>query len=302
MSFELRVEFTGLCLYLVDHPTLPADRDPGDPVDAKKVTVFLPECRKGKVSSQHEDEDKGRAHVGYLRFDLANLASLSKLPAGAADEAPMYEGVHRFTRQELTFGLSDPLKIHAEPRVPEFSRLAPTLKPRAELSDNALVGKHAVMRTTLTGGTLKGLREGEDDWEFSNLFHKKEEPYAGTFADKVVWTRTVDDAADLTLTISNFKGGGSWPLQLVPVSVGGDLTISLRIANLCSDNPLEWPELGSRQTTREDLDFKWLYRLMLPDGKPNYSELLDGKKFPIPVPWGEDRGGQGCVGVTAFVP
>lgn len=303
MPFQLRVEFTGLCTYLV-HATPNAGRKPGDPVpNAQKVTVVLPECRKGKTYSMHEDGEMGRAHVGYLRFNLANLASLNTLPAGVIDQTPPYEGIYRFTRQELILGLptlATP-SIHAEPHVPEMGRLAPTLAPRPEIFDNALAGDYAVMRTTFTGGMLLG--EDKDHWEFSNLFNTQTPAiYFGDFADRVIWTRDVPDANGLTLTLNSFAGPGSVTIPLVPVVINGVNTISLKIANLCSDNPLEWEDLDTGTSPPEDPDFKWLYRLMLPAAASDYGALLKGKTFPIPKHTGGDRGGQGCVGNSGFVP
>lgn len=297
MPFTLRVEFTGLCMYVV--PAAPP-ANPEDAVNTSHVTIFLPDCRRGKVSSEHEDTSRGTPHVGYLRFDLANVASLSTLTPGPADRAPNYEGVYRFTGQHLDFGLSNPALISAAPNMPEAGRLSQMLQSREELRDMRAAG-YAVMRTKLTGGTLRGTPE--DSWEFINRF--KDQPvYTGTFADRVIWTRKVTDADTLTLTLTNFRSGATTTLPLVPVMIDGEATISLKIANLCCENPLEWKDLDdrSRVTTMEDHDFKWFYRLLLPAGKPNYYELRDGKPFPIPREWGADRGGQGCIGLTAFEP
>ncbi|HEV2734964.1 MAG TPA: hypothetical protein VGV85_08985, partial [Longimicrobiaceae bacterium] len=184
MAFQLRVEFTGLCLYLV-HATPPGDRKPGDPLDAQKVTVARPDCRKGKVATRHADGDKGRPHAGYIRFDLANLTP--GFPAGQVDDSPEYEVVHRFTRQTLDFGLPAAeglMRVHAA--VPEFEGFAPTLEPRPELSVDAQAGGLCVMKTTLTGGTLIGEPEPRDDWEFSPLFHPSGYSYIGEFAQSLV--------------------------------------------------------------------------------------------------------------------
>ncbi|MBW3629546.1 MAG: hypothetical protein KY464_09630, partial [Gemmatimonadetes bacterium] len=64
MSFELRVKFSGLCLFLVHS-------------DTKRVAVVMPDCRRNGPNppDQHLDGEPAEPHVGYLRFDLANLST-----------------------------------------------------------------------------------------------------------------------------------------------------------------------------------------------------------------------------------
>jgi hypothetical protein len=297
MAFELRVEFTGLCLYLV-HATPPAGREAGDPLDASMVTVVLPDCRKGKVATRHEDGDKGRPHAGYLRFDLANF--VDGFPSGPTDKTPQYEVVHLFSGEMLEFGLPLEETMHVHTGVPEFESFAPTLEPRPDLP----AGGYSIMRTTLTGGSLVGEPIPRDVWEFSNLFNTTGKPaYVGEFAETLIWSRKITgDTEDMTLTLTPFRPGVPLTIPLKAVGPPGNKKISLKIANLCCDNPLEWDELDSRQNPDDDIDFKWLYRLMRSSDGKTYPQMLGEKgKFPIPEQSGEERGGEGCIGASRIV-
>lgn len=305
MSFDLRVEFTGLCMYLV-HADPPDTRSAGDEMEAHKVTVVIPECRKDVAERRHADNDQGKHHVGYMRLDLASIAGISaRIPSAPGKEIPAYEVVHRFTNQTLDFGLSAAPSMVVHTRLPEFDAFAPALVPRPELLDDAKAGAFAVMRTTLTGGTLKG-EEARQEWKFSDTFSEGREEYSGTFAETLVWSREVADADSLTLTLTPFKGGDPQHITLTPVEgPNGKRTLALKIANLCCENPLEWKELESGGAIERDDDFKWLYRLMLPAPGETFRSMLAtrgaGSKLPVPELIGPDRGGQGCVGGSVIV-
>lgn len=302
MPFQLRVEFTGLCLYLV-HADPPEGRQPGEELEASKVTVVIPECRMGVANARHPDRDNGKHHVGYMRLDLANLTGAdARVPSAPdPDMPPAYEVVHRFTNQELAFGLDAEPSMRVFTNVPELGGYAPTLEPRPELFDDR-AGELAVMRVTLTGGELTG--EPVEDWKFSDLFSPGRN-YAGRFAQVVTWTREVPGDS-LTLTLTDFDRQDGQPAQevrLTPVAgPDGAPTISLKIANLCCENPMEWQELESRGVIDKDEDFKWAYRVMQAASGPSIEQMLGTTgKFPIPVQDGPARGGEGCVGTTAVV-
>src|SRR3712207_536839 len=94
-SFELRVEFAGVSLYVID---------PG----RRKVGLLMPDARHRGTDLAHPDQTPAVAHVGYVRFDLANLASAaSGVPARDPAETPSFEVVHQLDREELELGLLD---------------------------------------------------------------------------------------------------------------------------------------------------------------------------------------------------
>ena len=86
----------------------------------------------------------------------------------------------------------------------------------------------------------------------------------------------------------------------------GKSSIVLKVANLCSENPLEWPELVMHQVNRADRDFKWMYRLMAPAQGTLASLLQPDELLPIPLQQGATPFSvQGCMGsrkLTVFDP
>ena len=167
--FELRVEFAGLCLYVID---------PGK----AKVTIVMPDARddQADVDELHDDGEIGEAHAGYLRFDLANLdagnAGLSVAPGQGlqgASGSPRCEVVHRFSRQKLEFLLPNGQPIPAEtfkvldPGVPRFGEIAPSLQPatKADFANPSFRGR-LLMSTEISGGSLLGEGTGKT-WAFS---------------------------------------------------------------------------------------------------------------------------------------
>jgi hypothetical protein len=302
MPFQLQVEFTGLCMYLV-HADPPDTRKPGDELQAEKVTVVIPECRQGFSNTRHADNHRGKHHVGYMRMDLAGIAGANVKVPPAGDGIPHYEVIHRFTKQRLDFGIPEESSMQVQTFLPEFEQFAPSLKPREELFDDQKAAPLAVLRTTLTGGSLTGKpRQG---WKLPDLFSESGE-YQGTFADVLTWSRAIEGADSLTLTLTPLAGGEAQQVTLYPLpGADGTPTISLRIANLCCENPLDWKELESGASIQSDEDFKWLYRLMTPPPGQTFGTMLAARgtreKLPIPHKVGGDRGGEGCVGGTTTV-
>ncbi|HLL48252.1 MAG TPA: hypothetical protein VK399_16240, partial [Longimicrobiaceae bacterium] len=199
MSFELRVEFAGICLYLI-HP------------DTERVAVVMPDCRRNKVDVlEHLDKDPAaEPHAGYLRFDLACLGGvLPGVTPGGGTGAPPYEGIHRFDMQEVDFGLGAAGSIDTDDKhfvLPDFRRFAPDLEPRPDLFA-ANPGTPPLMRMVLRGGKMRGL--GRRNWKVSKFPESSGDEHVGFFAGHVVWTRPVEGTDELPLTIRGFdKTGG----------------------------------------------------------------------------------------------
>lgn len=303
MPFQLRVEFTGLCLYLVH--ARPDSFNADGSVEAQKLSVVIPDCRKTTTSKRHADETDGKHHVGYLRFDLASLAGVpTGFPPAPARKGPKYEVVHRFTGQTVHFGVPDAPSTHVDPKLPSVEGYAPTLTPRPGLLDPKPQGPARdamVMRTTISGGELVGT-EVKAKWQFPPLFNPDQSPYSGDFAEALVWSRQID-ADGLTLTLTDFGADEGLQIPLRPVGPEGRQTISVRIANLCCENPLEWDELETRESPGRDEDFKWLYRLLEPPAGTSYKDMFKKPKdeFPVPEKISKGRGSEGCVGTMMTV-
>lgn len=302
MDFDLRVTFTGLCLHVI-HP------------DTKKVTVLQPDCRV-KVSAKHEDGKDGIPHAGYLSFDLAHLDT--GIQGLEAVDGPPRQVVFRFDRHEVGFGLPEEPMEDASTGLPAFEGIAPesgNAKREAPLPEfenpdqsrlqlkKGLLGpnppQELLMRVVLTGGTLRGDPEGS--WSFPNHINPEREEYRGEFSDTVIWKRTVRGQAGLTATFTGLDGQGETSIPLRPLpQPDGSMGIALKIANLCSDNPLEWEEFGTPEPSGgSDLDFKWLYRLVEVPGRSLKSFVPKDKELPVPTPQATaEQGMEKCMGAT----
>lgn len=281
MAFELRVKFSGLSVYLVD-----PSRD--------RVAVLMPDAREIQgVDLTHVDGDIGVPHVGYVRFDLANVAGVSGIPASANSADPTHQVVRRFHREELDFGLSaagviagiDPVAAagiadsNDELLLPKFERFADTLQVIPGLFTQR-PPRALLMRTVLRGGEIESNNPGEQ-FKIDTVLNAAGGKYLRQFTNSITWVRTVDQN-DLTLTFKPFSGAKRTRVRLVPTKKRGGV-IELKIANLCSDNPLEWEEFGlPENTSRTDEDFKWLYRLFQPKSK-GFTSALKKRKLPVPV-------------------
>jgi len=278
-SFELRVEITGICLFL---------RDPA----RKQMTILMPDTRlryhpvtKNPVEMRHPDGDLAIPHVGYLRLDPANLRSKpADLPAGDFPDSPPYELVHRFKCEQLELQLPDDGTDITDHRMnlPDFGTFAPVKELVPGLLD-AKPGRNLLMRATLSGGTLSS-PEDPGDWKISGELHPDGQGVTRRYGGEVHWIREV--AGDhLTLKIAPFGGGTPIEIVLEPTVAPNDKpAIALKIANLCANNPLEWSELDLRRIREPDKDFKWFYQLLrLKDSEDPMRYPASLVPHPVPV-------------------
>ncbi|MGH7460093.1 MAG: hypothetical protein ACREMA_03575 [Longimicrobiales bacterium] len=272
MPFDLEVEFTGLCLYVTR--TRP-----------EKVTVLMPDCRRSIVDNVHEDNTTGESHAGYLRLNLANFAGYEGLlHKGNRLDGPRFEVVYQFDGQQLDVSIdSDKNKsepIDFEPLgVPGLGTILGGFAPIPNLfAPNA--PKELLFRTELRGGAIRGKR-GNGNWTV---------PISGTgsqggqFSEVITWKYS-DIQESLVLTLSDFDGSNPETISLAPAE--GESVVRLKVANLCSVNPLEWAALETHVQTDADEDFKWLYRLFTPRTAMPVPQLVaDFQTF----------GAEGCLG------
>jgi hypothetical protein len=280
---QLMVEFAGLCLYVANR-------------HAHEVTILMPDARK-TVSPQHADGEDGVFHVGYIRFNLANLDvdGLRVLDPGIIDNGsghPPNEIVHRFDRHQVTFKIDDHDDLGVDPLaikigVPHFNDFADTLEAVPNLTKpNA--PDALLMRTTIRGGRIEAKGLGKT-WEFSSVLRNGNhegngngngKPYSGQFAGFSLWTRPIKSGR-LKVIISDFNEKVVQEIPLKACDIGGKQVIPIKVANLCAHNPLEWREFPIRTVVDHDLDFKWLYRLLEPK-KGDYETALAGAELPFP--------------------
>jgi hypothetical protein len=335
---KLSVEFAGICLYVIQYAEkfVPGEKETKPP-PASWVTVLMPTCvPNGGVSAKHEDGDTGARHVPYLLMDAANLTAYDKLldnvlprgdpsnaelanrireafgppmPSGIVPDGPQFEVVRRLRREEIAFelaGSDEPIITLSPERLPlpdlsiyklEGSGSPPQrgIKLKPGLVDDNPPPVELNVRTILRGGKLTattisesgqgnvGIRRGPD-WD----------RFEAAWVGSIKWERTIPGDS-LTIQIRSFDGSQPTPVTLRPVE--GNV-IALKLANLCETNPLEWRAFEPR-FDKDDVDFKWLFRLF--DAADGGSLLRAMGRFKFPYPHLSPRGARptgytGCTG------
>ncbi|MGH7470438.1 MAG: hypothetical protein ACRENP_21040, partial [Longimicrobiales bacterium] len=215
--------------------------------------------------------------------NLAHLPRLARpnvqVPRSDPIDSPRFEVVYQFDQQELDFGIADAGPVERSLELPDFRRIAPNREVIDELFE-ADPPASLLFRTTLQGGDLRGTI-GNGNWRFTHLAANGN-GYGGQFAEVVTWRQRVAEDT-LTLKLSNLKGPVAeqfidiGPTQAEKAQQKSDQnftpTVRVKIANLCSTNPLEWDALTTHTVATEDTDFRWLYGLF---GQPALANL------PIP--------------------
>jgi hypothetical protein len=239
-------------------------------------------------------------HVGYLRFDLADVIpeiGASQEAADAEDsdppypavytrKPPSYEVVHRFDFEELELlhqpKVGDKTDMTAENILAaNVHEVDPYARMRRNLFSNTPPEK-LLMRMILRGGVFeKATAKGF--WYFDGTLRDGNTPYSAQLSGTAVWNGTIDED-HIAIRIRSWKRKHETIIRLRP-SKGGK--VRLKIANLCAQNPMEWPELYPRVfDSPSDDDFKWFYFLWR-DTRDDFDKLLDGpppQLLPVPCP------------------
>jgi hypothetical protein len=286
--FELRIEFSGVCLFV---------KDPG----RKKVGLLIPDARyRGKDRPlRHADDTPAVPHAGYLRFDLANVVSPGRVPTRDPSETPAYEIVHQFAREELRL-VVPPTQENVDTThlaLPDFDEFAPV----KELVPGLFEPKPApelLARTVLYGGTLTSVLETGIQWWMSGELHPQRKAHVHVYGGEVHWRRIVSNGTGVMLRLASLDGNGATEIQLRPTTADGDTpAISLKIANLCATNALEWGTFEPYGVNAADQDFKWLYKLLrLKKGEDPAKYPPSALPHPHPVPTGNMGLYQDCFG------
>ena len=268
MSFELHVEFTGLCAHVYDQRT------------PDRATVLMVNAHDGR---------HGRIHAGYVRIDLANIPLSREQPpvptcaVATGGTAPVFDVVYQVDRQQLDFGLEPTgVPMSVSNGLPDVDRFSSILQLRPGTLDAKPIPE-VLFRTVLPGGNVTS-DDDDADWEIEGTLNPPtNQPLYGKFPGAVRWKRDVPDRDDLTLTFTNFDDGSTQTLRLVPVELPDNRrVISLKIANLCQDNVLEWGVFGFHDVT-QDVDFRWLYRLLELKVGVRATMPTSDSRLPIPT-------------------
>lgn len=268
MAFKLVVEFSGLCLYLIHS-------------DGNRVGVAMPDGRVKNLNvKDYQDGCPETPHVGYLSHNLDDTRTV----AHPLTKAPESEVIHRFDFETLDFGLgaAQPITVKTldVPDLKDFTTTDVAFR-KGLLPGKA--GGDLLMFTALNGGTLEG-KATKDEWSISSVLNPGTPAHAGSFGGTITWERDVP-AMSLTLTLKAFAP--SVKETKIVLAPADNSTVYLKIANLCSDNPMEWDELGIRSFPRQigafDNDFKWIYNL-LEHSKYTFEQLTRNFGLPLPAP------------------
>lgn len=255
--FRLEVQFSGVCLYVLDSPDATKQT-------AERVGVVIYDCRaRDGVSLTHLDNSEAEPHVGYVRVDLGDwVAGFPPGDGGGAYSGPRYELVHRFSGESIRFQFSDGNDGRVgitRLKQPDFDRFAPSLNLRTDLFTPGT--QDIVMSAVLTGGEF--ISNDGNHWKFLEDLNPGQPQYKDSFANSVTWRRVSTSQENrLTITIGDLTDA----LHLDDIPEGA--TIRVKVANHCQFNPLEWNELKFREGVTIDDDFKWLYRLFQPFAVP----------------------------------
>jgi hypothetical protein len=271
MAFMLEVEFTGLCQYLVQR-------------DGTQIGVVMPDARQNGRPVESFDFESSKKylvpHVGYLRYNLADTGVA--ISSAGRQGTPSYEVIHRFDYDDLDFGFGfdQPMEQH-ELHLPNVREFASTVSTKPGLFSEA-PPKDLLMRTIVRGGSLT-TRPNGGLWRIDQtLSSNGNPPYLGQFAGFATWRRLVFDD-EIVLRLRDWNGADKDVIRLRPH--GRDRVVRLKIANLCAENPLEWPELYLRMFSGDaDDDFRWFYRLWQ-DRRGDFKTLLGSSgRLPVPEP------------------
>ena len=287
MSIELSIEFAGICLYVI-------------PPQQGTVSVLIPTCvptPNGRVKTEHEDKTIGARHVPYLLANLMNFGQ--SVPAGLVGDGPQFGVVRRLSREELFFEPEGPTSDQLDPDalpLPDLTVYTDRIKLQDSLLSDIPPNEQPELnvRTILKGGTFTATTLGGSGSPVPGRNPNWDESEAD-WAGSIKWTRTVPGDS-LAIRIRNWDTGQETPLTLRPITPGG--RVELKIANLCGDNPLEWREFEPRFEKR-DVDFKWLFRLFVPNAGGSILAALGRKELPYPLlkPRGaRTTGSTGCTG------
>ena len=287
MAFTLQVEFVGVCLFVLG--------------DDGTTAVVMPDGRIDAAS--HKDLQPLEPHVGFLRIPLEHLHGAPALQDPGEFARP-FEVLYRFRRQTVHFDLPDePVKRALE--MPYFGEFAPGLeidqtifapRPATRISPEKLAYNSVLMRTRLSGGSLTTPDEPDLCGASSiSVWDRGAQPVdlptsgravvtghamVGRFYSSAVWEREV--AGDtLAMRVTDLDGLNPIDVTLVPRDVGGAAVVSLRMGNLCADNPLAWSEVGNEPAPLEDADFRYLYQLFEAPSD-GWLRALNGALLPAP--------------------
>jgi hypothetical protein len=266
MSFALRIKFTGILGFVPDKPFTESP---------SRVYVLAPDGevdpKDGRRGADAQDLSRHRA---FIKVNAANVVGTNGVPSSM--ESLWYIG-KRELRLETT-GASAGLKIGDLSGLASLGDVAPLF---SKVHPDALQGTTPPTklgaRFVIDAGTLRcGQPQGK--WVFPNILCSN--PVRVDELSNEVFLELAG-LESLAIAASPLTGGDTVRLQLTAPAGG---TVELIVANLCDENPLEWPGVYD---AKPDLDFRWYFELLSDASYAELTDQIDGLSLPYPCPQGK---------------
>lgn len=276
-TFDLRIRFTGVCAFVPDKPF---DQQPSH------VTVVLPDGEKKSLGVDNKGLNRHRA---FVRFHLRDVVGMPTLPDQADGIWDLGHFPHPSQQTKLTLSVTGGPQQLTVKSMAALANIG-TIVDHAYKIDRRTIGpnppKTVLAQFIIDRGTLS-TGSYQADWIFPKYL-----------CDTNVFVNDMSNEVNLdfqkvtsaTLTSTPLGGGAVGTLPLA-TQAGGRVDIT--VANLCDNNPLEWPVRSGTATA--DQDFRWFFELLRRKDQKRLRKVLDGLYLPHPWPAGDGNGqGMDC--------
>lgn len=262
----LRVTFTGI-LGVFSHS------DPEDP----RVLIVSPNGIKnaddGPVAAPHAwPDDRRRVQENLGRhYCFVRIPSVH-LPSAQVEGSPPLESLWYLAERDLRFGVDPGPRSEIPEEVIRFDDVSDfTGFSREIVSDPGSAG--VLARIHLPGGRLSA---GDTIlWSFDDTLKRGGAPKEREYTSALHYEAQAT-GRHVELTTTGFDGSPAATLRLVPDEAGD---VHITVANLCSENPLDWP---LDPEPRDDHDYRWYYMLL--DDESFAASIRAAGKGELPIP------------------
>lgn len=280
----LRIKFTGI-LGVFSHV------DPKDP----RVLIVAPNGIKnandGPVAAPHAwPEGRRRVQESLSRhYCFVRIPSVH-LPGGQVEGAPPMEHIWYLARRDLRFGVEAGPRPEIPDEVIRFADVSDYAGFSPEIAtDPASVG--VVARIHLPGG--KFTAGDTSTWSFDDALKAEGAPKEREFASSLYYEAQAG-GDHIELATTGFDGKPVAVAKLVPDDSG---VVEITVANLCKENPLEWPFDAE---PRDDHDYRWYYMLLDDESFRASIEAAAAEELPIPRPVVSELGPLSATGTNCL--
>jgi hypothetical protein len=243
------------------------------------ATILIPNCFD---RSTHEDDTLATPHHPFLVVHPTKIDDCVVTGTGAPESLKYMECVLRFDPDaepgnggdvDVDWGpySSRPLvQIHTfHPRLCIRDHLSPFMDgPEARLTCQLTIPR-GTFQTCAADGTAKR-------YELRGQLAQRPQVGVGMLRCTV---------RDVPAAFLDYRTSADGDWRFIDLSPATGDTAYASIGNLCTDNPLKWPDCHIQDCVNdevEDLDFKWIYRLLLPCETGKWPDDLEGF-FSYPV-------------------